>query len=102
MQSDVRLNHLHTTLYKILKTYTTTTFNLQLYSENAKICAYNGIKYTIESILKNFQNMHLSEYLVTTKYTFFKIKTCNNTITIIVNMHETENKIIFAISNKAI
>ena len=100
LQYDIKMNQLHSTLYKTLKSHTTTTFNLQLCSENAKICAYNGIKHTIEYILNGIKTMHLKEYLVTTKYKYFKLRSFQDTITIIVHMHQKDNKIIFAISNK--
>lgn len=101
LQNEVRINQLFGTLHKTLKAQAATTINLQLCSENAKICAYNGIKHTIESVLKNIQNMHLREYMVTTKYTYFKVKTAHSSMYIFVYMHQKDNKIIFTISNKA-
>jgi hypothetical protein len=72
---------------------------LELSSNNATISAYNGMKYTIESIVKNLGNVKICDYTDDGNKKIFCIlreRTAYNTnINIYIHENEEKNQILF-------
>lgn len=95
----IRINDTYNTLTKTIKHITNTTINIQCCSGNAAICAYNGMKYTIEMIIKQFPHIKLEECIESETYKYFRLKRTIGTTTIIVRKPQQNHKVVLVVNN---
>lgn len=72
----------------------------QFHSTNATKCAYNGIRYTIESIVKGYPALSIEECVETGFDKLFKIKALHTYFYIHIYKEDDENKITFNLYKK--
>ncbi len=92
----IRLNFLYNTLYNNIKNNTCNTFIVECYSDTAALCAFKGINYTIESIVKQFSYIDLQEIIEDDNYKQFRINYRYRYMNIIVKLEN--NSIIFIVN----